>query len=589
MLVVCNHCQCTMRVPPAVAGKTGKCPKCGAVITIPDQNPSATEVPTPPPPAPSPEVTDAVAPEEEQTSPQSDQPSEAPTVGSAVPPTAEETQPPDSGAPPPPPVSFAFLAPPQADDELGRLGPYRVLKVLGQGGMGVVFQAQDVRLGRQVALKVMLPEMASKPTARERFLREARTAAAIEHDHIVSIYQVDEDRGVPFIAMPLLKGCSLEEWLRHQEHRPLPVPLILRLGRQVAQGLAAAHAHGLIHRDIKPANIFLQSAVRPPSSSDAVLTGAISLPSTLSPDLADHRVKILDFGLARSSAGEQNLTLSGVIMGTPAYMAPEQARSGSKVDARADLFSLGVVLYRLCTGTLPFRGDDMMGTLMALAMDQPTSPRELNPAVPPALSQLVMSLLEKDPNRRPGSADQVVRALEAVETSLSAAVEQPGIIPVAHVKEVPPRDAVTPAAPPSPVPPARRRHDEPEEEERPPRRRKPEYPDDEDEDDLLDLRRLKKQQTESGLAQASMIVGIVSAALGVFGLCCCSYIGMPLGSVGGIAAIGLGIAAIKQSGPSPKAQWGIALGAAALLLAVLSIGMMILGLGINLLGQRGRF
>ncbi len=246
--------------------------------------------------------------------------------------------------------SFSFLAPAQTTDEIGRLGAYRLLKVLGQGGMGVVFQAEDPRLGRLCALKVMLPEVANKPGMKERFLREARAAAQIEHDHIIPIYQVDEDRGVPYIAMPFLKGMSLEDWLRkkHKEG-PHAVKLaeILKLGRQIARGLAAAHERGLIHRDIKPANIWLDAS-------------------------AGGRVKILDFGLARLSetTDQQHLTQSGAILGTPSYMAPEQAR-GEKLDHRADLFSLGVILYRLCTGVLPFQGKDTISTLMALATHAP--------------------------------------------------------------------------------------------------------------------------------------------------------------------------------------------------------------------------
>ena len=267
-----------------------------------------------------------------------------------------------------------------------------MLKVLGAGGMGVVFLAEDVRLGRPIALKAMLPEMAQKPDARERFLREARAAAALEHDHIVAIYQVDEDRGVPFIAMPLLKGMSLEDWLKRQPGGPaVPLKLsnVLKIGREIARGLAAAHERGLIHRDIKPANIWLDAN-------------------------AGGRVKILDFGLARPTSGEQNLTQSGMIVGTPAYMAPEQAH-GRKVDARSDLFSLGVVLYRLCTGQLPFAGPDVVSTLMAVAMNTPVPPRRLNPDLPPKLAELVMSLLEKDPVRRIASAQEVVKAIQTIE------------------------------------------------------------------------------------------------------------------------------------------------------------------------------
>jgi serine/threonine protein kinase len=174
-------------------------------------------------------------------------------------------------------VSFDFLAPAQSADELGRLGSYRILRVLGHGGMGVVFQAQDTHLKRVVALKAMLPEVARKPTARERFLREARAAAALEHDHIVTVHHVGEERGVPYLVMPLLKGASLEDFFKKkqgdQQGTPLSVNQILKLGREIAKGLAAAHEVGLIHRDIKPANIWL----------DATANG---------------RVKILDFGLA---------------------------------------------------------------------------------------------------------------------------------------------------------------------------------------------------------------------------------------------------------------------------------------------------
>jgi WD40 repeat protein/serine/threonine protein kinase len=286
-----------------------------------------------------------------------------------------------------------FLAPPQAPDEIGRLGPYRVLKVLGQGGMGVVFQAEDVRLQRVVALKAMLPALAEKPEAKERFLREARAAAAIEHDHIVAIHQVDEDRGVPYIAMPFLKGLSLESFLEQKAARGTPLKLaeICKIGREMARGLAAAHERGLIHRDIKPANIWLDAG-------------------------AGGRVKILDFGLARLSqqGNEKNLTQTGAILGTPAYMAPEQA-AGGQVDARADLFSLGVVLYRLCTGQMPFRGPDIISTLMAVAMNEPPAPRSLRPDVPKELSALVMRLLAKDPGERPASASEVARTIAAIE------------------------------------------------------------------------------------------------------------------------------------------------------------------------------
>jgi hypothetical protein len=294
-----------------------------------------------------------------------------------------------------------FLAPAQQPDELGRLGPYRILKMLGHGGMGVVFKAHDPRLGRMCALKTMLPEIAKKPGMKERFLREARAAAQLEHDHIIPIYQVDEDRGIPYIAMPFLKGVSLEDWLRQKQRgqagTPLTQPQILKLAREIARGLAAAHEQGLVHRDIKPANMWL----------DATAGG---------------RATILDFGLARFSdnAGQQNITQSGAIMGTPAYMAPEQAL-GQKLDGRADLFSLGVVLYRLCTGLLPFRGETPMSVLMALASCDPPPVGEVNPAISPPLSELVKQLLVKDPAKRIASAKEVVQTIQKIERELASA------------------------------------------------------------------------------------------------------------------------------------------------------------------------
>src|SRR5262249_39032557 len=149
-----------------------------------------------------------------------------------------------------------LLGPPQADDELGRLGKYRILKVLGHGGMGVVYQAEDPELKRMVAIKAMLPGQAASANAGQRFLREAQAMAAIKHDHIVTIYQVDRARGVPFLAMEFLKGEPLAE--RLEREAKMPVAEVLRIGREIAQGLAAAHEHGLIHRDIKPANIWLE-------------------------------------------------------------------------------------------------------------------------------------------------------------------------------------------------------------------------------------------------------------------------------------------------------------------------------------------
>ena len=278
-----------------------------------------------------------------------------------------------------------LLSPALAPGELGRVGPYRVLRVLGRGGMGMVFEGEDTRLERRVALKVMRPELAPSPEARERFLREARAAASLQHDHVVVIHDVGQDRGLPYLAMQLLRGQSLEE--RLGEGRPLPVAEVLRIGRQVAEGLAAAHAAGIVHRDIKPANLWLQPG---------------------------GRLKILDFGLARAALEEVRLTRTGAVAGTPAYMSPEQAR-GRRADERSDLFSLGCVLYQLCTGQPPFSGADTLAVLKAVTRHQPRPPHALNPEVPPGLSGLVMRLLEKDPARRPASAREVGDALDALE------------------------------------------------------------------------------------------------------------------------------------------------------------------------------
>jgi formylglycine-generating enzyme required for sulfatase activity/tRNA A-37 threonylcarbamoyl transferase component Bud32 len=278
-----------------------------------------------------------------------------------------------------------FLAPAEKPGELGRLGPYRVVKVLGAGGMGMVLQAEDPLLKRTVALKVMRPELAAKETSRQRFLREAQATAAVEHPYIVPIHQVGEDRHVPFIAMPFLKGQTLDARLRRE--KKLAVAEAVRIARQTAEGLAAAHKNGLIHRDIKPANLWLEAE-----------TGW---------------VKILDFGLARATSDDVDLTkltASGTIVGTPAFMAPEQAM-GKPVDGRCDLFSLGAVLYRMLAGRLPFQGSDTMSILMALANDTPKPLQELNADVPAPLADLVMQLLAKDPAQRPASAAAVAEAL----------------------------------------------------------------------------------------------------------------------------------------------------------------------------------
>lgn len=289
------------------------------------------------------------------------------------------------------PEDIAFLAPAESDDELGRLGNYRVLDVLGIGGMGIVFRGEDPELQRQVAIKAMKPSIAVDDSAKERFLQEARITASIEHHNIVPIYQVSEDRGVPFIAMQFLRGESLQT--RLERNKPLNQEDALQIGREVATGLAAAHERHLIHRDIKPDNIWIDEA-----------TGW---------------AKILDFGLARVSKEDSGITHSGLIVGTPRYMSPEQAQGGD-IDPRCDLFSLGSVLYRLITGKLAFNAENITATLLAVVSKEPTPVEELRPDVDPELAALIRKLLSKNREDRPVSALEVAEQIAAIEQKLKA-------------------------------------------------------------------------------------------------------------------------------------------------------------------------
>ena len=316
---------------------------------------------------------------------------------------ATRVVPPGQSATPLPPA-FTFLRPPQAPGELGRLGGYRVFRLLGSGGMGKVFLAEDLALKRDVALKVMcLPFGEDLLSWRERFLREARALAAIKHPNLVSVYQAGEDRGTVFLAMELLEGETLDARVRRAD--PIPIPDVLRIARQIAQGLAAIHAHGLIHRDIKPANIWLSTATTPDTEP---LDESADRPPACS-----ERVKILDFGLVREVKGDTHLTEAGAVVGTPAYMSPEQVR-GRDLDARSDLFSFGCVLYAMSTGRAPFAADNPMAQAAALAADDPVRARVVNPAVPRALSKLISDLLEKNAADRPDSAAVVLDRLSAI-------------------------------------------------------------------------------------------------------------------------------------------------------------------------------
>lgn len=288
-----------------------------------------------------------------------------------------------------------FLQPSDQPGSLGRLGVYEVSEVVGQGGMGIVVKAFDPTLHRVVAVKVLAPYLAHNPLARKRFVREAQAIAAVSHDHVITIHAIDESVEQPKIVMQFIAGQSLQQKL--DAEGSLDLKEILRIGMQTAAGLAAAHAQGLVHRDVKPSNILLENGVQ--------------------------RVKLTDFGLARA-VDDASLTHSGVIAGTPQYMAPEQA-NGDAVDYRADLFSLGSVIYAMCVGHSPFRASTTMGVLKRVCHDPPRPIQEINPDIPGWLCDIVMKLLAKSPADRIQSAKQVAALLE----KWLAHVQQPTVVP----------------------------------------------------------------------------------------------------------------------------------------------------------------
>jgi len=309
------------------------------------------------------------------------------------------------------PVSpYSFLLPPVEPDEIGRVGHYRVLHLLGSGGMGMVFAAEDIALQRYVAIKVMHPELASDPSGGwQRFLREARALGGVKHQHLVTVYQAFQDRGTVFLVMELLEGESLEARIRRPE--PLSLQEILQIGREIAIGLSVLHGHGLIHRDIKPANIWLEITPEGKRRKSTSKSGVIRRS-----DSSPFQVKILDLGLVRSVEGSDGLTASGMVMGTPAYMSLEQVR-GLALDHRTDLFSLGCVLYAMCTGKPPFEAENPVAQATALIRGRIRPAIARNPATPKLLSDLITNLLAKEPQDRPESALEVVDLLEEIGKS----------------------------------------------------------------------------------------------------------------------------------------------------------------------------
>jgi eukaryotic-like serine/threonine-protein kinase len=288
------------------------------------------------------------------------------------------------------------LQPSGSQDELGRLGHYRVLGVLGKGGMGQVFRAEDVRLKRQVALKVMNKRFAAMPHSRKRFLEEARAMAAVHHDNVVTIFEVGETAGTPYMAMELLSGSTLEPYIN--SGKPHSPQWILEIASQLASGLSAAHRQGIVHRDIKPGNIWIEE----PSG----------------------RAKVLDFGLALATGPVDSQAGRGTVTGTPGYLSPEQAR-GEPLDDRTDLYSLGVVLYQLACSRLPSPAKTLPEQLIKILAHQPDRPDAIQPSVPQPLADLIMRLLAKEPRERPRSAEAltelIAQAAAQLEESAQAA------------------------------------------------------------------------------------------------------------------------------------------------------------------------
>jgi serine/threonine protein kinase len=254
--------------------------------------------------------------------------------------------------------------------------------------MGRVYRGYDSSLDRDIAIKVMHPSRAKDDVSRKRFLRESKTTASINHPSIVTIYQIGEHDNLPYIAMQYIDGPNLSEY-RTQFGGAIPVPEVVRIGREISEGLAAAHQKNLVHRDIKPDNILLEGP--------------------------QHHVQIIDFGLAHETGNEESrLTVNNSVIGTPAYMSPERIGT-DEVDAKSDLFGLGVILYEMISGKLPFDGKSMVSILAAISRGKPTAIDTVVPGIPKDLAILVMQLLSNDRAERPVDAHSVVEQLRVIE------------------------------------------------------------------------------------------------------------------------------------------------------------------------------
>lgn len=322
----------------------------------------------------------------------------------------------------------------QNNDSL-QIPGYQLRRVLGQGGMGVVYEAADLRLGRTVAIKLLREDRSNDEPFRQRFLREAQAVAALQSDHIIPIYhvgdvQLGQGKHLLYLVMPLLTGQNLQERLQYVKR--LGLSELVQLARETAIGLAIAHAAKIVHRDIKPANIWLEAPRVTTIAGVAVQTG--------------FRVKLLDFGLARRLTNDDQVTQSGIMIGTPAYMAPEQMNA-SEPDPRSDVFSLGVVLYECATGQRPYQH------LFDLLKQPPADPRTLRPDLPERLALLILQMLQLKPNDRPADAQVVLQAIHAYEQATTELVERPRHVATAATLQASPLTPTpAPVIAPGPTP-----------------------------------------------------------------------------------------------------------------------------------------
>jgi serine/threonine protein kinase len=321
---------------------------------------------------------------------------------------------------------------PADDADPERLAHFRILGRIGRGGMGIVYRAEDERLQRVVALKVLPPAFEEDRDRRARFLREARAAAAVSHPNIASVHEIGESDGRVFIAMELVEGRTLRAMLADG---PLPIPGAIKIATQIARGLAKAHQAHIVHRDLKPDNVIVGE---------------------------DLHTKILDFGLAKvttsgptetPSALErlETATREGMLLGTPQYMSPEQAK-GRSLDATSDVFSFGIVLYEMVTGRRPFEGPSITEVIIAIDRDTPRRASEANPRVPPALERVIDRCLEKDATRRYPDGRALADELAALplDTPAPASASRPLPAPSATAATAPPMPPWVVATPPSP-------------------------------------------------------------------------------------------------------------------------------------------